>query len=93
MAAILGSLIYIILGVACTVGLIIHFNRDKKLKCQHCSQIVHSSQMKCNYCGNFLEKKMKNESRIFKNMNRKVNRNFEDGLKQIDRIHSDKSGS
>jgi len=66
------SSIYLILGIFCVIGLIKHFYFEKKIRCISCSQKIDFSSVKCQHCGTFIEKKVINQKKMFKYMQRSV---------------------
>ncbi|WP_163100299.1 hypothetical protein [Peribacillus alkalitolerans] len=71
---IIGFFIFLLLAVGSVVGLLMHFGRDKKTRCKSCLQTVRSSQIVCNHCGTFLDKKMMNESKVIRHMERSADK-------------------
>jgi Fe2+ or Zn2+ uptake regulation protein len=85
MAAVVGSIIYIVLGIICAFGLLSYLNFDKKVKCKTCSTVIHSSQIKCKNCGAIVDRKIKTGLKMAKKVNRREELKFEDGLKSLKR--------
>ncbi|WP_108670291.1 hypothetical protein [Peribacillus acanthi] len=69
---IVGFLIFLALAVYCVIRLQVHFGRDKKTLCNNCSNMINSSQIVCNYCGAFLDKKTGYESKAIRYMEKSV---------------------